>query len=274
MSLIPILLASTLTFSAQAPAEAAPPQPPPSDVPAAVPPPAAPPSVEPAPAPAPEAAPPAAMPPADEALANPKHWRMTRVDVPVPSPTPGQPATRSEVRVLRADGTAVSVGEGLADVGWQKRLVDRAGSAEDPQAKTQDLIGRVAILGVGAGMVVVGLAVAGVGGVFWALTLQDQTVPIDQPLVQSMAREGLAIMVAGLVGTAIGLFTVVATAALWAWKMVQGPPPPDPATVQALGASLAWDEKEAADVVAKHNAAVDAAGAPPAEPAPAPAPAP
>lgn len=238
---------------------------------------------DPAPAPAPEMAPAPAMPPTTEAApapgpvaapGNPRHWRLSKVEVP------GSGGARLEVRVLRADETAVSLGEGLADVGDTKKLQDRAARLDDSQTGWQAILGRVVVLGVGGSLTVAGLLAAGLGAGFWAWS--SGGLPDSLPAqVSSIVVSGPSILLTGLIAAAIGLFTVVTTAALWAWFMLRGPPPADPAVVQALGAALAWEEKEALDVVRRHNERMDtedrgaAAGMqPPVAETPAPAPAP
>ena len=69
-----------------------------------------------------------------------------------------------------------------------------------------------------------------------------------------LIRDGVALEKAGAVTAVVGLLAVVTTAALWMWFFIRGPAPADAATLQAQGALIAWDEREAEDVVRRHNA--------------------
>lgn len=234
------------------------------------------------PAAAPTATDAAAAPAPDAASAvpvNPRHWRKEKV----PVAGGGQ-----EIRVLRADDTAVSLGEGLSDVQQTERLTQRARRLDDSQTNWETIAGRVAVLCAG-GVLLAGGVVGGLlGAAFWAWS--RTTLPEGLPTqVQAVVLQGPSILATGVAASAIGLFMVVATAGLWAYFIWRGPAPPDPAVVQALGAQLNWDDKEATEVVQKHNAAVDGAPsqtapaatdaapaptAPSVDPAPAPVPQP
>jgi hypothetical protein len=182
-----------------------------------------------------------------------RQWRVSRIEVP------GATGTRQEIRVLRADETAVSLAEGLSDIGESKRLADRAARLDDTQNSWQSITGRVVVLAVGGALTVAGALGAVLGAGFWAWSAGGTSSLPTQ--VESIVLQGPSIMLTGLIAGAIGLFTVAVTAGLWAWFLVRGPAPADPAVVQALGAQLGWTEAEAQEVVARHNASADSAPA-------------
>jgi hypothetical protein len=170
--------------------------------------------------------------------------------------------------VLGGNNGLIAVGEGLADVQMTQRLMDRAAAAEGTPNTLSSILGRVTVLAAGGMLTLGGLLGAGTGALFMLLSRQGNTT--SSATMASLIVQGPSILLTGLIGAAIGLFTVGATAGLWVWYVL-APPLPDPAVVQSMGAAVAWNEKEAADVVAAHNARLDAASPHPAtETAPAP----
>jgi hypothetical protein len=176
--------------------------------------------------------------------------------------------------VVRADGSQVTVGEGLGDIKQGKRLIERARKLEDAGGSVEALVGKIVILSAGGGLAVVGVGAGLVGGVLWLLSSQGALRGADSR-VANLGIQGPSILVSGVIAVAIGMFTVCATAAMWIWQVVQGAPPPDPVNVSNLSNATTWSEKEAMEVVEAHNKAVDAQqGLPPASPGPQPYPEP
>lgn len=183
---------------------------------------------------------------------DPRAWRKVMVEVPGRGGA-GEAMTRAEVRVLRADGTPVTVGAGLTEVGLENRLARRVAPPESPLTSLRENAGRLAALVAGGGMAVVGV-VAGLSGVvLWGLAL-SRLVPDNPPGVHAVLAEGLFVALFGVVAVLAGAFTLAVAGIPWVWRVAQGPPHPDPVLLAAAGASLAWEDADATDAVARHNA--------------------
>lgn len=174
-------------------------------------------------------------------------WRVATLDVP------GVSGPVKEVRVLRGDDSALTVGEGLTDIGEGARLNARAATAAKEETWLLSLAGRVAFLAVGGVVTLLGVAGAVAGGGFTAMSLGG-TSSMAEPM-RTLADQGPSMVMAGVVVAFLGLITVAATGALWVW-LIFLPTPPDASKVGDLASSLAWDASEAAEVVARHNEGV------------------
>ncbi|MBI5493639.1 MAG: hypothetical protein HY904_01350 [Deltaproteobacteria bacterium] len=182
-------------------------------------------------------------------------WKKAAVQVPTEDG-----GTRRETRVLRADGTEVTVGDGLRDVGLQARLPALARPPAQPLTILRDNVGRVGVLVVAGGMLLGGGVAAVLGGALWGLSLA-RVVPAQQPVLGRVFAEALFILFGGVAGMVVGTFTLLVAAVPWAWQVFR-PDAVDPETLRAAAASRAWDDAVAADVVARHNAAVKQPPAP------------
>jgi hypothetical protein len=158
-----------------------------------------------------------------------------------------------ETRVLRADGTPVSVGDGLAAMGQRSRLQERARKAANTERQVDTLVGRG--LAVGAAGVVAGVAFGALlaGGGMWAWRTAGLPKNLDGK-VNSLVNAAPTITLAGAIGSLLGLGALAATGGLWAWLLLRPQPEPPASATDALAASLAWTPKEAQEVVTFHNA--------------------
>lgn len=185
----------------------------------------------------------------------PEVWRVARVTVSTAST-----GSAEEVRVVRADGSAVSIEAGLRDVGWQNKLQERARPKKDAQSVLRDNVGRLGVMGVGAAMGVGGVAMVGVGSVLWAVSLQQQVIPDSFPVPRTVWAEGMFLVLTGVVAVVAACFALGVAAVPWLVEQTRGPAPPDPHALQRLGAQLSWNEQEATAVVQRHNAGLAPAG--------------
>jgi hypothetical protein len=189
-----------------------------------------------------------------------REWKKAVVEIPQQDG-----GKHTETRVMRSDGTEVSVGDGLKDVGLQERLSTLARPPTDAMTLLRDNVGRVGVLAVAGGMLLGGSVAAVAGGVLWGLSLAH-VAPSSPPVLGQVFAEGLFVLLGGLTGMAVGVFTLVVAVVPWVWQWLR-PEAADPETVKAAAASRAWDDATASDVVARHNAQVNK---PREKPAPAP----
>jgi hypothetical protein len=184
-----------------------------------------------------------AVPPT-QSVTSPDLWRVETVQVA---------GGEKEIRVLRADGSVVTVGEGLADMGQRPRLIERARNKANKERQVETIVGRALALGT-AGVITGGSALlTAVGLGFWAWNSQGVPSDLDKK-VASLVKAGQIITVVGFLGTIVGFCAVVASAGFWAWLYFKPQPEPPASAVDALAGAKKWCAKEANEVVTAHNA--------------------
>jgi hypothetical protein len=218
----------------------------------------APPQVQPAEAPA--ATPEETVAPVPAPAAN--QWRVATVKVPVPGTFGG---VREELRVLREDGSAISVGDGLADAGDPKTIRAHTPFPEDAPLSVSSIAQHVVVLG-GGGVLLAAGAVALLVSAFFAYWNWTNTAPSGLPKgaqydVGSFVPAGPALVLASVLVMATGTATLVATGIHWGLGISRGPAAVDLSVLDPLKGTFGWDASEASDVVKRHNERTVAAAA-------------
>lgn len=181
------------------------------------------------------------------------------------------PLTFRPARVLRRDGTPVTVDEGLRDVGLQATLPAVASALRGSHVRVA--VVQACVAAVGGVVALVGLGVLGVSAFFanraWRnvpLTPWPQVDGATQAWWLTLPILGLALgAVVFLPGTLLLLYTL--RLSIRATRAAVG------STPAAVGAGVDWPVQNAADVVQQHNRRgaeppPPAPGEKPAEPAP------
>lgn len=170
----------------------------------------------------------------------------------VESPAPGHPR---KARVLRADGTAVSVAEGLADAAHPERLGDRVRAAESVLGDWAAWAARFGLGGLAGGLVVAGGSVGAVGAVLLLVREARWQRPVGLgPDADFLVEQSPGWMAGGAVAVATGVVMFLAVLATDVYHSVRGPRPPDPRVLEETARSDLWDPAEAEHVVTDHNA--------------------
>jgi hypothetical protein len=182
-------------------------------------------------------------------------WRVETVRVPVPGTFGG---TRDEIRVLRADGSAVSVAEGLAASGNTTLMARRAGPTPEAPLGVSNIVQHVSLLGVSVGVVAIAVGFALVGVVLEFVAQTQITTP-SVPRVLEYDRilwrnQGVALVLASAIIGFIGVATAVAAGAHWGFLFTQEKAVVDASSVAHLNTTFAWEQDEATTVVNQHNA--------------------
>lgn len=180
-------------------------------------------------------------------------WRVEEPPPPLnPDGTPA-PSTVSRVRLVTRQGRPIPVAEGLADVGFSERLVDRVKQKEKLEGGLDPfIVQRGVVFGVGGGLAAAGVVGAVVGGAITAIYAVTRVPPPGARALVELPRIGPAMLLIGIVAVGIGIIAIVASSIMTALRFAN-PPPPNPVLMESMGGSVWWDPQEAREVAISHN---------------------